>query len=494
MLSLRTKVFSFIVMTLVLSVLGGFYLYKHFLEIKKINQMEVSAHRVEITSARLSDCLQFTNLNCHKLATSLINDLSEMYNFQGLVDNLGMRASFVLKDLKDSKENYDQIKTELEALSKLQRFDINQLNLHLKNVESDSLNLQAVTSKLTEVWYLRIGFLFVFGIMIMIFIMIFGFLFLKKWQYRFDEVMTSYRSQQEKLQEIKKKANQFEETFDNFSERENTSLVKSNELINIIKVHSKNLNTHVNNLSSEGSKSKLNDTNTQLPSEKLKFIIEQIQDCNKIVNELKKTVGNINTNIDTIKSISLKTQLLAINAAVEASKAGHLGKGFTVVAEEMGKLSIVSRDAANAIKDHIQQHEKLLKKVDKYTYDAVDNGLNTLEAFDKIADQSSSYINSIIVKSTKIPMINAKYTGKFNLLSNEVKALNELNDLRQQVQELSQEINRQVKKQIKNEDDLIKNLTQLVAGNQYLSIENFEKYFFDLSSSKKKKKIKRLVS
>ena len=494
MLSLRTKVFSFIVMTLVLSVLGGFYLYKHFLEIKQINQIEVSAHRVEINSGRLKNCLQFNNPDCHKLSNSLLIDLNDMYNLTNLINSLGVRASFVHEDLKKYTKNFDETKTELELLSKLQNFDTNKLNSLLAAVETDSLSLQGTTGQLTEVWYLRIGLLFVFGIMIMIFIMIFGFLVLKKWQFKFDDAMNSYQSQTEMLKELKKKINQFEEVFDNFTERENSSLVKSNELINVIKVHSKNLNTHINNLSSEGGKTKINDANAQLPGEKLKFIIEQIQDCNKLVHELNKTVGNINTNIDTIKSISLKTQLLAINAAVEASKAGHLGKGFTVVAEEMGKLSIVSRDAANAIKDHIQQHEKLLKKIDKYTYDAIDNGLGTLEAFDKIAEHSSSYINSVIVKSTKIPMINAKYTGKFNLLSNEVKALNDLNDLRHQVQELSQEINRQVIKQIKNEDDLVRNLTELVAGNQYFSVENFEKYFFDLNVLKKKKKIKRLVS
>ena len=494
MLSLRTKVISFIGLTLVFSALGGLYLFKHFLEIKQLGKIEINAHRLELNSGRLADCLRFTNLNCHELSLSLLGDLNNLNQLQELSHQPGFRDGLLAAEVKSYTNEAQALSPELESLSNLKPFNIDNLNKLLGENQVNAQKLQSAASSLTDKWVTRIASLFTFGIIILLFFAFFGYISLKRWKYKFDDVMVSFQSQNEKQQELKKKINEFEEAFDSFSGREKSSLEKSNDLINVIKVHGNNLNTHINHLSSEGNKSKLTNADTQLPVDKLRFMIEQIQDCNEFLNELNKAVGNINTNIDTIKSISLKTQLLAINAAVEASKAGHLGKGFSVVAEEMGKLSIVSREAANTIQNHIQQHEKLLKKVNKYIYDSIDNGLSTLETFDKISKLSTSYMNSIIVKSTKIPLINAKYAGKFNLLSSEVKALHDLNDLRSQVQELSREINRQVTKQIKNENDLITDLSQLVNGNQHLSIENLEKYFFDLNTSKKKKKIRRLVS
>ncbi|MBD7912254.1 MULTISPECIES: methyl-accepting chemotaxis protein [Clostridium] len=74
-----------------------------------------------------------------------------------------------------------------------------------------------------------------------------------------------------------------------------------------------------------------------------------VQDTVKEVEELEKSVGNIDNIIEAIRNVSDQTNLLALNASIEAAKAGESGLGFAVVAEEIGKLAKESHDSTEQI-------------------------------------------------------------------------------------------------------------------------------------------------
>jgi methyl-accepting chemotaxis protein len=75
----------------------------------------------------------------------------------------------------------------------------------------------------------------------------------------------------------------------------------------------------------------------------------------RIVEQLGKSAGEINSVVELIKSIANQTNLLALNATIEAARAGDAGKGFAVVAGEVKELARQSSDATGGIQNRINE-------------------------------------------------------------------------------------------------------------------------------------------
>ncbi len=86
---------------------------------------------------------------------------------------------------------------------------------------------------------------------------------------------------------------------------------------------------------------------------KVNFSVKKISD----MNEHSKQINSI---LHMIEEISSQTKLLSLNAAIEASRAGESGKGFKVVANEVGKLSEKSNKSTNSVSDIIKNIQKII--------------------------------------------------------------------------------------------------------------------------------------
>jgi methyl-accepting chemotaxis protein len=98
--------------------------------------------------------------------------------------------------------------------------------------------------------------------------------------------------------------------------------------------------------------------------------------------------AQIVSSIQVIQDIARQTNLLSLNAAIEAAKAGTLGKGFAVVAEEVRKLAERSRSSAQDI-------QQLILKTQEAVAGGVAGVTTTLENLDAIRARITSIASSV---------------------------------------------------------------------------------------------------
>jgi methyl-accepting chemotaxis protein len=91
-------------------------------------------------------------------------------------------------------------------------------------------------------------------------------------------------------------------------------------------------------------------------------VTENQQSLNNEIVNVQKTSEQINTILDSIKSIADETKMLGLNAAIEAARAGEAGRGFGVVASEIRTLSQNSKETAMKIMNLTSEIQASVKK------------------------------------------------------------------------------------------------------------------------------------
>lgn len=206
--------------------------------------------------------------------------------------------------------------------------------------------------------------------------------------------------------------------------------------------------------------------------ESIELYSQKQNNMDRVVEE-GKIVDSIKVMADTIASIAEQTNLLALNAAIEAARAGEQGKGFAVVADEVRKLAEQSSEAVNSIQ------ETIIKVQDTFKM-SIDTGNDILEfintdvrkEFDDYGKMGNQYYedaNFVSTMSEEIAAMSEEITATVgqvsgavqNMAQNSQDTTEKAEDIKQSMDDATQAIE-QIAVTAQNQAELSQELNEMV--------------------------------
>lgn len=196
--------------------------------------------------------------------------------------------------------------------------------------------------------------------------------------------------------------------------------------------------------------------------ESITNLANQVDNASGIIQELESNAQQINIILSTIREIAEQTNLLALNAAIEAARAGEQGRGFAVVADEVRVLSQRTHSSTDEIRHMIETLQRntnsAVQSMDeskRFAQSSVDDANNATTALEEIAFS----IQQISDMAMQISNAAAEQRTVTDEVSQNIQSANDVSDQMSNEannsQQLSEEL-REIAKQLNNQVHLFK--------------------------------------
>ncbi|MFW5961619.1 MAG: heme NO-binding domain-containing protein [bacterium] len=205
-------------------------------------------------------------------------------------------------------------------------------------------------------------------------------------------------------------------------------------------------------------------------NQRISGVREAFANVNQLGQQLSEKIETIMEIVDTVEDIAGQTNLLSLNASIEAARSSDNGRGFTVVAEEVRELAEESQQAVETIRKNLGEFTEHVENLSTSISEQFSNLETSNQALEEVADSSNSATNDIEAATDQVVDIVSSLNTETKKIREVIENFNNLAAIAEENSASSEEMSASVS----NYSEKIKEMTGYIEQMEDLT-ENFRK-------------------